>query len=55
MIPDIAKKISPEIALELLNELIEIHNLLIKEDQREAFFRLGSLVEMIADRARIKD
>lgn len=52
MKPEIVKTISQAIAIEFLNELIEIHNILIKEDQREAFFRLGSLVEQMAQRLR---
>jgi hypothetical protein len=52
MKPEIVKTISQEIALEFLNNLVEIHNLLIKEDQREAFFRLGALVEQMAERLR---
>jgi len=52
MRPAIANKISPEIALELMNELIEICNILINGYDKRAYFRLGSLVEQLAQRVR---
>lgn len=32
---------------DILNELTSIHSLLLEEDQRDAFFRLGALEEKI--------
>ncbi len=52
MNPKLVKRIDPEVALELLNDLIEINNLLIKTSERSVFFQLGSLVEQIAQRVR---
>ncbi len=33
MKPEVVKRISPELALEMMNEIVYIHNMLMKEDQ----------------------
>ncbi len=38
--------------LKILNELTEIHNFLIKENYKSAFFQLGVLTESIAQKIR---
>lgn len=55
MKPEIVKKISPEIALELMNDLIQIHNYIIMDREKGmllALFNLGTLVESFAERVR---
>lgn len=49
---EIAEKISSEIALEFLNQITRIHNLLCASDEKEAFFVMGQLVEQLAQRIR---
>jgi len=52
MKPEFVKQISPDLALELLNDLVELHNLLIFDKNKEAFYLLGVLTESIAERSR---
>lgn len=55
MKPEITKQISSEIALELMNDLVQIHNYIImngEKGQLLAFFNLGVLVESLAERVR---
>lgn len=55
MKPEIVKQISPKIALELMNDLIQIHNHIISDGEKGqllAFFNLGTLVESLAERVR---
>lgn len=52
---DIVKKISPEIALEVMNALVSIHNNLVCENEKAqlmAFFEMGVIVEQLAARIR---
>ena len=55
MNPKIVEKISPEIALEMMNEIVSIHNLLAADHENEAFYRMGSLVEQLAQRVRFSE
>lgn len=52
MKPEIIKQISGKLALEIMNDIVEIHNQLLKEDQRQAFFNMGILIESLAERIR---
>ncbi len=52
---DIVKKISPEIALELMNAFVEIHNDLVSNKEKGqlfGFFKMGCIVEQLAARVR---
>ncbi len=52
MKPEIIKQISGKLALEIMNDIVEIHNLLMNLDQRQAFFHIGVLIESLAERIR---
>lgn len=52
MKPEIAQKITPEVALEFLNEITYIHNLLCSENEKDAFFMIGKLTEQLSQRTR---
>ena len=42
-------------ALDILNQITEIHNCLIKDNDRSAFFFLGALTEQLAQIIRIDE
>jgi len=42
-------------ALEILNQVTEIHNLLMDDDERSAFFYLGVLSEQLAEIVKIEE
>ena len=52
MKPEFVEQITSDIALELLNDLVELHNLLILDKNKQAFYLLGTLTESIAERVR---
>lgn len=48
MKPEILEKLSSDIATDLLSDIKYISNLLLQEDQREAFLHIGILMSSLA-------
>ncbi len=55
MKPEEVKQISAKLALAIMNDIVRIHNYLMEDNIKSAFFEMGSLIESLAERIRNED